>query len=157
MQQCAEDTKSWAKAEGYDMPLIGFVNMSSLFASASTKDGIMKAMLKKSAKQLGIQNDPNIQSLEKQARKHVIILVIDEIDMLIKKQNSDGERFLCELIRLTKEENLSFGVIGISNSVNDDYSERIKEIGSVRAYSFVSLCLSFIFILCSHTLNLLSF
>ena len=134
VQQCTEDTKSWAKAEGYSVPLISSVNMSSLFASASAKDGIMKEMLKKSAKHLGIHNEPSIHSLEKQARKNVIILVIDEIDMLIKRQISDGERFFCELIRLTKEENLSFSLIGISNSVNDEYSERIKEIGAVSTY-----------------------
>ena len=103
--------------------------MSSL--SASSKDGIMKAMLTYVAKKLGIEEDPSIHALQKQAKKTSIILIIDEIDMLIKKQGSDGERFFRELVQLANNEHLNFSLIGISNSVNDDSASRIREIASV--------------------------
>jgi cell division control protein 6 len=108
--------------------------MASLFASASAKDGIKKAMLKKIAKHMGIEKDPSIQSLENQVQKNVAILILDEVDMFIKKRDSDGERFFCELVKLANEAN-GFNLIGISNSVNDVYASRIRQTGSVRMLS----------------------
>jgi len=105
--------------------------MASLFASSNAKDGIMKGMLRQVSKRIGIEKDPSIRSLEKKAQKNVIIFIIDEIDMLIKKRNSDGESFLFELVRLANDEHLQFSLIGISNSVNDVYSARIKDVGAV--------------------------
>jgi Cdc6-like AAA superfamily ATPase len=102
--------------------------MSYVSASASTKDGMMKVMLKHAAKKFGLEK-PSIESLEKQAKKNVLILIIDEVDVLVK--NSDGERFFHELVRLANEEHLRFSLIGISNSVNDEFSVRIKEIAAV--------------------------
>lgn len=115
------------------MPRIGLVNIASLSASASEKYGIQKAMLKHVAKKLGIEKDPSIDALQKTARKNAIILVIDEVDMLIQKKDSDGERFFRELVKLANSEQLNFSMIGLSNSVNDESSARIREIANVSA------------------------
>ena len=122
---------SWAEAEGFKTPRVGLVNMASLVASSIEKDGVQKEMLKQVAKRMGLGNDASIDNLEKQAKGNVLILIIDEVDMLLKRQDSDGERFLRDLIRLANEEHLSFRLIGISNSVNDDSYTRIREIGAV--------------------------
>lgn len=122
---------SWAGAEGFKTPRVGLVNMASLVASSIEKDGVQKEMLKQVAKRMGLGNDASIDNLEKQAKGNVLILIIDEVDMLLKRQDSDGERFLRDLIRLANEEHLSFRLIGISNSVNDDSYTRIREIGAV--------------------------
>ena len=122
---------SWAEAEGFKTPRVGLVNMASLVASSIEKDGVQKEMLKQVAKRMGLSNDAGIDKLEKQAKGNVLILIIDEVDMLLKRQDSDGERFLRDLIRLANEEHLSFKLIGISNSVNDNSYTRIREIGAV--------------------------
>ena len=133
---------SWADAEGFKTPRVGLVNMASLVASSIEKDGVQKEMLKQVAKRMGLGNDASIDNLEKQAKGNVLILIIDEVDMLLKRQDSDGERFLRDLIRLANEEHLSFRLIGISNSVNDDSYTRIREIGAVSGpLSNIILCL----------------
>eukprot|EP00956_Cyclotella_meneghiniana_P044809 scaffold337311_cov96-Cyclotella_meneghiniana.AAC.1 len=112
--------------------------MASLFASSIAKDGIQKGMLEQVAKRMGLGNDANMANLEKQAKDNVLILIIDEVDMLLKRQDSDGERFFRDLIRIANEEHLGLRLIGISNSVNDDSSTRIKEIGAPEEVVFPS-------------------
>ena len=131
VSQCADDIVSWAEAEGYETPRVGLVNMASLFASSIAKDGIQKGMLEQVAKRMGLGNDASMANLEKQAKDNVLILIIDEVDMLLKRQDSDGERFFRDLIRIANEEHLGLRLIGISNSVNDDSYTRIREIGAV--------------------------
>lgn len=141
VSQCADDLVSWAEAEGFKTPRVGLVNMASLVASSIEKDGVQKEMLKQVAKRMGLGNGASIDNLEKQAKGNVLILIIDEVDMLLKRQDSDGERFLRDLIRLANEEHLSFRLIGISNSVNDDSYTRIREIGAVSGpLSNIILC-----------------
>ncbi len=51
----------------------------------------MKALLKKLGSQRGSKKEHhNIDTLRKWARKDAIILIIDEIDMLIKVRDSDA-------------------------------------------------------------------
>ncbi|KAL3789673.1 hypothetical protein HJC23_003874 [Cyclotella cryptica] len=138
VSQCANDIRNWAEAQGYDKPCISLVNVSSLFASAGLKDGIMKATLKQIAKKMDIEKDLSISALRKKSQKNVLILIIDEVDVLIKKRESDGENFFRELVSLASESDLRFRLIGISNSINDEYSARMKEIGSPQVLVFPS-------------------
>lgn len=133
----------WANSEGHNQPLLYAVNMASLSTSGQAKDGIMKALLKKLGSQRGSKKeDHNIDTLRKWARKDAIILIIDEIDMLIKARDSDGEIFLRELVGLARDEDLKFSLIGISNSVNDKSSARIKQMGVVSLLSKFVMFLS---------------
>lgn len=128
---CANDMKKWAKKNNYNMPHFCFFNMASVHTALNEKDGVMKLMLRKFAKELEIDKNSELKAYESRLKKKVLVLVLDEIDMFFKKRDGNGEAWFRTLTSWAEDKQLCFSMIGISNSVNDTYSTRIREIGHV--------------------------
>ena len=94
-------------------------------------NGLMKVMLKKIAKALGIDPSSDISTIENRLKEKVLILVLDEIDMLFKSHGGIGETWFKTLIGWAEDKELRFSMIGISNCVHDEYADRVRELGHV--------------------------
>ncbi len=138
---CADEMKKWAKHSGYDKPSFCFINMASSHTVPNDKGGITRALLKKLASVIQIDNDADISVFEKFFKKRVVVMVLDEIDMLFKQHGGIGETCLRTLIGWAESAELKFSLIGISNCVNDSNATRVRELGHV------SLCLA-LFTIC---------
>ena len=80
-------------------------------------------------------------------KKPVVVVVIDEIDLLVSNHQSSltlrpGEEVLRELFQWAGNEELTFGLIGICNSVGNIKSRRLQDLGTVRI-TIIYPCFSF--------------
>lgn len=128
---CVTEAKKWAGENNYDTPYVCFVNAGSIMAS-SGKDGLKEAMLNKIVTSLEMDHKSNQKMVEKQLRRKTLILVLDEIDMMFKGSHS-AESWFSTLISWTDDEKMRFSMIGISNCVNDDNANLVRELAHVSA------------------------
>ena len=127
---CVADMKKWARKNGYEKPGFCSINMASI--AANCKGGLMKSMLKKMAKELGVDAETaKLPTYEKKLEKKVFVLVLDEIDMLFKTHGGIGETWFRTLVEWAENKELRFSMIGISNCVNDVNATRVREMGHV--------------------------
>ena len=130
---CAEEMTKWAKANGYEKPLVCSVNMAASQTSSNSKVGVMRTMLKKIATGLSIANDDPLVKFESLMMKRVVVLIVDELDMLFKQHGGIGETWFKTLVSWAEDREMRFSMIGISNCVNDVDSSRVRELGHVSA------------------------
>ena len=133
--------KKWAKKNGYDKPRFCLINMAASQVSSKSKDGVMRAMLKKIATAIEVDKEAEMSVFEKQFKKKVLVLVLDEVDMLFKEHGGVGEQFFRTLMGWAENQELRFSMIGISNCVNDTYSQRVRELAHVSALLSIILLL----------------
>merc|ERR1719356_92721 len=96
--------------------------------SSMSKDGIMRKMLKKMAGVLEINKDSSLNTFEKQFKKKCFILILDEVDMLFKSYGGTGGTWFKTLVEWSEDKCLRFSMIGISNCVNDENANLIREL-----------------------------
>lgn len=97
----------------------------------------MRAMLAKISKELKIDKEADLRTFEAKFKKEVLVLVLDEIDMLFKNHEGKGEDWFKELVRWAEDKELKFSMIGISNCVNDDSANRVRDFGHVSRTFFL--------------------
>jgi hypothetical protein len=131
VQTCTDEVKKWANQNGYDKPAFCFINMAARDTISTGEGGIMRTVLVRLAKSLGIVKNATIAEFEKQFKKRVVVLTLDEIDMLFTRQGNIGEQCVRTLVRWAKNKEMKFSLIGISNRVNDAKAERIRLLGDV--------------------------
>ncbi|EJK76324.1 hypothetical protein THAOC_01919, partial [Thalassiosira oceanica] len=125
---CVTEAKKWAGDNNYDTPHICFVNVGSLMTSSG--NGLHEAMLNKIVASLEIDQKANQKMVEKQLHRKTLILVLDEIDMMFKK--SHGARsWFSTLISWADDKKMRFSMIGISNCVNDDNANLVRELAGL--------------------------
>ena len=91
----------------------------------------MRVMLKKIASAIKIDEAAGLTAFEKQFKKKVLVLVLDEIDMLFKQHGGIGETWFRTLVEWSEDKEMRFSMIGISNCVNDVNASRVRELGHV--------------------------
>ena len=92
---------------------------------------VINLIIRKIAKELEIKELPRLESIEEVIKKKALVLVLDEIDLIFKKRGGNAKSWYQPLFALAKDNATRFGIIGISNSVNDTYATRIRDIGKV--------------------------
>ncbi|KAL9184927.1 hypothetical protein ACHAXT_002704 [Thalassiosira profunda] len=128
VMSCEGDMKEWARKNGYDKPIFCRINMAHI--SAECRGGLMSNMLKKMAKELGVDAESaKLSTYEEQLEKKVLVLILDEIDMLFKTHGNIGEAWFRQLVEWAENKELRFSMIGISNCVNDANATRVREMG----------------------------
>ena len=130
---CAGEAKRWAKQNEYETPNICTMNM----AKPSGKGGIMRTMLNQMARPLGLKHGASPTDVERKMKKKVLVLVLDEIDMLFRNHGNVAQQWFTTLIDWAEDRELRFSMIGISNSVNDTNSTKIRELGHVSQFDIV--------------------
>ena len=128
MKSCTDEMKKWAKRNGYDKPRFCEINMAGISTTAA---GLMRAMLKKIATAVEVDKEADLSTFEKQFKKTTVVLILDEVDMLFKQHAGSGETCFNTLVEWAENKELRFSMIGISNCINDNNSERIRELGHV--------------------------
>ncbi|KAL7533701.1 hypothetical protein ACHAXR_008504, partial [Thalassiosira sp. AJA248-18] len=99
--------------------------MMAIYASSDIK----KMMLKEMATTLNIDKDGELSTVEKQLKKKVMVLILDEIDMFFVKNSKGAKTWFKTLVKWAKNNDYHFSLIGISNSVNDDRVSQIRKLG----------------------------
>jgi len=89
----------------------------------------MKAMLNRIASALKINKDSALSTVEKEFKKKVMVLIIEEIDMIFKQQGGINETWFKTLVRWAEDNEMRFSMIGISNCVNDANATSVRELG----------------------------
>lgn len=105
-----------------------FVNIGTL--TSSGKGGIKEAMLNKIVASLNMNCKVEEEAVKKTLHRKTLILVLDEIDMMLKKTHG-GQSWFKTLISWAESKELRFSMIGISNSVNDENAQIVREFGNV--------------------------
>ncbi|EED91400.1 predicted protein [Thalassiosira pseudonana CCMP1335] len=113
-----------------------FVNMASIHASMKYGTKVINLIIRKIAKELEIKELPCLESIEEVIKKKALVLVLDEIDLIFKKRGGNAKSWYQPLFALAKDNATRFGIIGISNSVNDTYATRIRDIGKPQVIVF---------------------
>ena len=120
-----------------------FLNVTSCGADASTAAG---TILKEIGAELRVKS-PSLDRIGKRltpsspgkggrAGRHSppLVLVLDEIDVLISPgsgKNAEGNRLISHLLRWASAPSCSFALLGISNSVDNAHSRKLRELGEV--------------------------
>jgi Cdc6-like AAA superfamily ATPase len=128
LKSAKESAEEWEKAPTY-CRINGshYQNLTKKIALDDVKEALSTSM--------GQAFSEKAVKRSKNAEKSAVILVIDEIDLLVSSDKS--ENFLSTLLGWASNEQMTFGIIGISNSVDNSKARRLHNLGVVST-SFTS-------------------
>eukprot|EP00571_Detonula_confervacea_P013426 CAMPEP_0172305654 /NCGR_PEP_ID=MMETSP1058-20130122/6909_1 /TAXON_ID=83371 /ORGANISM="Detonula confervacea, Strain CCMP 353" /LENGTH=105 /DNA_ID=CAMNT_0013017323 /DNA_START=25 /DNA_END=338 /DNA_ORIENTATION=+ len=95
-----------------------------------TSYGKMRTVTTKIATAIDINNASAHTEFEREFKKKVVVLILDEIDMPFKHHKGIGETWFRTLIHWAEDKEMCFSMIGISNCINDANATRIRELGN---------------------------
>jgi hypothetical protein len=121
LELAKESAEEWDKAPTF-CRINGshYQNLTKKRALDDVKEAISTSM--------GQTFSENVVKRSKIAEKSTVVLVIDEIDLLVSDKS---ETFLSTLLGWASNEQMAFGIIGISNHVESSKARRLHSLGGV--------------------------
>jgi Cdc6-like AAA superfamily ATPase len=136
---CTKAIEEATSNSGYEGPTPTVVHINAGHLSSAPKpQGIL---LEELARALGMKKPKKSYLLKRIKSKEMILVVVDEIDLLVSKSNSQvvegrlggTEGVIQTLLDFAEDESMPIALIGISNSSGNDKYHRLNEIGKVRS------------------------